>query len=236
MKIKKVDIKKDVNISDYLKNKTTTTGGTKINDIEKVDLNANYFRIIDDMDNGIAVQKAADTKVDSVGKMKVYQTIDNNNVDKIIDIDIKDETSHIATGNKSMEQLREELSLYDGKNGNADIDIQFAAEGSKLSDQQTQLLNKFDLFCNEKGLTQKEKMDWAYMIGRESTFKTSAEYKKHYGIGQLTDDNIDTYSSDPQAYRNGNAIVQLDTTLKYIMDRYGSMDEARAFWDKNGWY
>ena len=234
MEIKKVDLKKESSISKYLNQNKNESNVTSVNNIETVDLN--YSRTVDDMDSGIAVQKVVDTKVDPMGEMEVYSTEDNTNADKIIDINISNETAHVATGNKDINQLREELCLFDGSNGNSSINNKFDPSNSDLTIKQTQLLNEFDSYCNEKGLTQQQKMDWAYMIGRESTFKTTAGNGTYYGIGQLSRDNIYKYSSNPDAYLSGDSIAQIDTTYKYIMDRYGSIEAAREKWNKSGSY
>ena len=141
-----------------------------------------------------------------------------------------------ATGNKDIETLRQELGLYDGTNGNANINNKFGYYDEGLTNQQTQLLNSLDTFGSSVGLTQQQKSDWAYIIGRESGFKTSATNGSHWGIGQLTAGNIETYASDPTAYYNGDSNVQINATYNYILDRYGSIENARAFWDSHGWY
>ena len=98
------------------------------------------------------------------------------------------------------------------------------------------LICDFIRLRHELGLTQQQKSDWAYIIGRESGFKTSATNGSHWGIGQLTAGNIETYASDPTAYYNGDSNVQINSTYNYILDRYGSIENARAFWDSHGWY
>ena len=145
-------------------------------------------------------------------------------------------TATTATGTKDIETLRQELGLYDGTNGNSHINNKFGYYNEGLTNQQTQLLNSLDVYADSKGLTQQQKSDWAYIIGRESGFKTGASNGTHFGIGQLTAGNVQKYASDPTAYMNGDSAVQIEATYNYIMDRYGSIEAARAHWNSHNWY
>ena len=141
-----------------------------------------------------------------------------------------------ATGTKDIETLRQELGLYDGTNGNSHINNKFGYYNESLTNQQTSLLNSLDVYADSKGLTQQQKSDWAYIIGRESGFKTGASNGTHFGIGQLTEGNVNKYASDPSAYMAGDPNVQIEATYNYIMDRYGSIEAARAHWNSHNWY
>ena len=139
-----------------------------------------------------------------------------------------------STGQKSLEQLRSELGLFDGVNGNSSINNKFGS--GDLAKNQTKVLNDIDIYGSSIGLSQKDKSNFAYMIGRESGYKTGASNGQYTGLGQMSPGNISTYAVDQNAYKAGNSMVQIDASYKYIMGRYGSIDNARKHWDSHGWY
>jgi hypothetical protein len=72
------------------------------------------------------------------------------------------------------------------------------------------------------------------LIQRESSGNTSASNGQYYGIGQLSPANYEKYVSG-QDWQNSYA-VQLAAMKAYITDRYGSVANAVAFHNANGWY
>jgi hypothetical protein len=48
----------------------------------------------------------------------------------------------------------------------------------------------------------------------------------HYGLGQMRS----------QWYRNLDPYSQIDETIRYTRNRYGSMCNAWAFHERKGWY
>ncbi len=138
-----------------------------------------------------------------------------------------------ATGDKSIDQLRDELGLR----GSNTIDNKFGYYDEGLTSTQTQVLNTFDQYTSSIGMSQQDRQDWAWIMCRESGLKPSANHADtHFGLGQLTQGNINTYSPNPTAYMNGDPQVQLETTYNYIIATYGSISAAKAHWESDGWY
>ena len=138
-----------------------------------------------------------------------------------------------ATGDKSIDQLRDELGLR----GSNSIDNKFGYYDEGLTSTQTQVLNTFDQYTSSMGMSQQDRQDWAWIMCRESGLKPSANHADtHFGLGQLTQGNINTYSPDPAAYMNGDPQVQLETTYNYIIATYGSISAAKAHWESHNWY
>ena len=136
------------------------------------------------------------------------------------------------TGNKDIDTLRDELGLR----GSSTIDNKFGYYNESLTSKQTDLLNAYDQYTNSIGMSQQDRKDWAWIICRESGLDTGASNGTHFGIGQLTEGNVNTYASDPAKYMSGDPQVQIDATYKYIMDRYGSISAARSHWESHNWY
>ena len=138
-----------------------------------------------------------------------------------------------ATGEKSIDQLRDELGLR----GSDTIDNKFGYYDEGLTNTQTEVLNKFDQYTSSIGMSQQDRQDWAWIMCRESGLKPSANHADtHFGLGQLTQENINTYSPNPEAYMSGDSQVQLETTYNYIIATYGSISAAKAHWEANNWY
>ena len=138
-----------------------------------------------------------------------------------------------ATGDKSIDQLRDELGLR----GSNTIDNKFGYYDEGLTSTQTKVLNTFDQYTSSMGMSQQDRKDWAWIMCRESGLKPSANHADtHFGLGQLTQGNINTYSPNPTAYMNGDPQVQLETTYNYIIATYGSISAAKAHWEQHNWY
>lgn len=81
--------------------------------------------------------------------------------------------------------------------------------------------------------------DIAWILDQESEGNPSAKNKDSsaFGIGQLILANREHYGEqlgyDPWTT---NVHEQWDMMMAYIRDRYGSVEEARRFWEANGWY
>jgi hypothetical protein len=64
------------------------------------------------------------------------------------------------------------------------------------------------------------------IIYKESRWDVSARNGSHYGLGQMRS----------QHYRNLDGYRQIDATIKYIKNRYGSMCKAWEFHKVKGYY
>ncbi|MCK8617642.1 peptidoglycan-binding protein [Fructobacillus sp. M158] len=76
--------------------------------------------------------------------------------------------------------------------------------------------------------------DINWLIQRESGGNVNAQNGSFYGIGQLSASAYATYAAD-QDYQ-GNYAVQLQAMQGYIAARYGSVANAIAHFQSNGWY
>lgn len=87
----------------------------------------------------------------------------------------------------------------------------------------------------EKGLSADEIAIWSWIINRESGWNHTAmnPYSGAYGLPQsLPAEKMASHGSD---YRT-NPETQLRWMYDYMVNRYGSISGAKAFWDVNGWY
>lgn len=76
--------------------------------------------------------------------------------------------------------------------------------------------------------------DINWLIQRESGGNVNAQNGSFYGIGQLSASAYATYAAG-QDY-HGNYAVQLQAMQGYIAGRYGSVANAIAHFQANGWY
>lgn len=76
--------------------------------------------------------------------------------------------------------------------------------------------------------------DINWLIQRESGGNVNAQNGSFYGIGQLSPSAYATYA--PGQDYHGNYAVQLQAMQGYIAGRYGSVANAIAHFQSNGWY
>jgi len=89
--------------------------------------------------------------------------------------------------------------------------------------------------ANSGGLSSSEK----WIIGKESSGRTNAKNPRSsaFGLGQLILANRKKYaaklgvSPNTTDYEAQKAMFRM-----YVKERYGTADNARAFWQKHGWY
>jgi SLT domain-containing protein len=75
-----------------------------------------------------------------------------------------------------------------------------------------------------------------FIMAQESTGKVGASSPVHSarGLYQLTAAN---YHFNPNGVRSfGNAVEEAQGGIRYIQQRYGTADNAVAFWQQHGWY
>lgn len=87
----------------------------------------------------------------------------------------------------------------------------------------------------EKGLSESEINGWAYTINRESSWRVNAKNPSSgaYGLPQaLPGNKMASHGADWQT----NPYTQLRWMYDYMIGRYGSIQGAVNFWNKNHWY
>lgn len=73
-------------------------------------------------------------------------------------------------------------------------------------------------------------------MSRESSLNPNAKNPKSSAAGyfQFLDATRKNYGGNKVNWNDPN--VQVNAGLQYIIDRYGTPEDALAFWDKNKWY
>jgi hypothetical protein len=64
------------------------------------------------------------------------------------------------------------------------------------------------------------------LITKESNWRVSAKNGSHYGIGQMRN----------TTYKNLDGFKQVDWSIRYQVNRYGSLCNAWRFWLDNGYH
>jgi hypothetical protein len=82
------------------------------------------------------------------------------------------------------------------------------------------------LYAHSRIIDDKQYQCFKWIITKESRWNPKARNGSHYGLGQMRS----TW------YKNLDPYRQIDQTIKYITNRYGSSCKARLFHEKKGWY
>ncbi len=75
-----------------------------------------------------------------------------------------------------------------------------------------------------------------FIMAQESTGKVGASSPVHSarGLYQLTAANYHFNPNGAQSF--GNAVEEAQGGIRYIRQRYGTADNAAAFWQQHRWY
>jgi SLT domain-containing protein len=87
-----------------------------------------------------------------------------------------------------------------------------------------------------EGVPQSWRSGLQFIMAQESTGKVDARNPVHSarGLYQLTAAN---YHLNPNGVRSfGNAVEEAQGGIRYIQQRYGTADNAVAFWQQHRWY
>ena len=85
----------------------------------------------------------------------------------------------------------------------------------------------YKLYAHSRLIDYKEFMCFKDIITKENrTWDVKAKNGNHYGLGQMRS----------KWYRNLDGYRQIDATIKYITNRYGSMCKAWSFHQKRNYY
>ena len=88
---------------------------------------------------------------------------------------------------------------------------------------QTDLLK---LYAHSRIINYKQFQCFNQLITKESNWRINAVNGSHYGLGQMR---------NPK-YRELDGYRQIDWSIRYIKERYGSMCNAYRHWQKHGWH
>ena len=86
--------------------------------------------------------------------------------------------------------------------------------------------DQYKLYAHSRLINWKQTHCFIAIVNKESRWNPSARNGSHYGLGQMRS----------QHYRTLDPYRQMDSTIKYIKHRYGSMCNAWRFHQKKGYY
>jgi hypothetical protein len=86
--------------------------------------------------------------------------------------------------------------------------------------------NHYKLYAHSRIINEEQYKCLSKIIYKESRWNPQAKNGSHFGLGQMRS----------QHYRNLDPYRQIDATIKYITNRYGSMCNAWRFHVKKGHY
>lgn len=84
----------------------------------------------------------------------------------------------------------------------------------------------FKLYAHSRLIDEKQYLCFQKIIFKESRWNPKAKNGSHYGLGQMRS----------KWYRNLDPYRQIDESIRYIQERYGSMCKAWEFHKKKGHY
>lgn len=124
--------------------------------------------------------------------------------------------------------MQEKIATLEKQNSDLNIELQAAKERaekaeSELTEQtsaQAYIYNYHDSDYNDMSARD-------YIAQRESGGDYNAQNGQYYGKYQL---QIDMLGGDLSPEN------QEETAERYVMERYGSWENAQEFWNSNGWY
>ena len=87
-------------------------------------------------------------------------------------------------------------------------------------------IDHYKLYAHSRIINYDQYQCLSKIIYKESRWNVNAKNGSHYGLGQMRS----------QHYRNLDGYRQIDATIKYIINRYGSMCKAWEFHKVKGYY
>lgn len=87
-------------------------------------------------------------------------------------------------------------------------------------------IDHYKLYAHSRVINYDQYQCLSKIIYKESRWDVNAKNGSHYGLGQMRS----------QHYRNLDGYRQIDATIKYIINRYGSMCKAWEFHKVKGYY
>jgi hypothetical protein len=87
-------------------------------------------------------------------------------------------------------------------------------------------IDQYRLYAHSRIINYEQYICLSKIIHKESRWNPKAKNGSHFGLGQMRS----------QHYRNLDPFRQIDATIKYIDNRYGSMCNAWRFHQKAGHY
>jgi hypothetical protein len=90
----------------------------------------------------------------------------------------------------------------------------------------TKSIDHYKLYAHSRIINYEQYKCLSKIIHKESRWNPQAKNGSHFGLGQMRSEH----------YRTLDAYRQIDATIKYITNRYGSMCNAWRFHERVGHY
>lgn len=89
-----------------------------------------------------------------------------------------------------------------------------------------------------KGVPSSEAQNLTELIARESGLNANSKNPSStaHGYAQFLNGTVKTYAKKYPNLNYNDPVDQIVLAYKYATERYGSVEKALAFWDKNKWY
>jgi hypothetical protein len=101
-----------------------------------------------------------------------------------------------------------------------------AALSIQMQPAQADEVDHYKLYAHSRIINYEQYKCLSHIIYKESRWSVKAINGSHYGLGQMRSKH----------YRNLDGYRQIDATIKYINNRYGSMCKAWTFHKRHGHY
>lgn len=101
-----------------------------------------------------------------------------------------------------------------------------AAFAILMQPAQASEVDHYKLYAHSRIINYEQYKCLSHIIYKESRWSVSAKNGSHFGLGQMKSKH----------YRNLDGYRQIDATIKYINNRYGSMCKAWTFHKRHGHY
>ena len=124
--------------------------------------------------------------------------------------------------------MQEKIATLEKQNSDLNIELQAAKErADKAESELTEQTSAQAYIYNYHDSEYDDMSAKDYIAQRESGGDYNAQNGQYYGKYQL---QIDMLGGDLSPEN------QEETAERYVMDRYGSWEAAREFWDSHGWW
>jgi hypothetical protein len=137
----------------------------------------------------------------------------------------------VAAGNSYLAQASGAVNFSSGSGGGGSSAAVPAVKG-------TAAFNSNLSAANAKGVPTSANAALSWLVSHESGFNSGAQNPKStaHGYAQFLNSTAANYDKKMGLHYNNNPVDQLLEMYQYTVDRYGSPQNAVAFWQKNNWY
>lgn len=182
--------------------------------------NLDYSKSVDDV-SVVKINKSVSSALDILGDLNNVSNVD----EKIKNEVAKEKKREVEEANKKKTESTSNVNT-----------TQAIQESSQVIATNTSNPHEaFNRIVAEKGLSQSQANNWAAIITRESGWQINATNPSSgaYGLPQaLPGGKMASHGADWQT----NPYTQLSWMYDYMVQRYGGIDQALAYWNAHHWY